>query len=126
MIEYKRNTKSIVQLAKEKSKKTKEKVDRVISQLALSGETINFNTVSKVAEVSKSWLYKQEDVRERIELLRGQQIKRKYVVTQHKSPRSEEVLIKTLKNRLKVLEEENKIFKKQIQELYGQVYSQSN
>ena len=110
MVEHKRNTKSIVHLAKEKSK-TKEKVDRVISQLALSGETINFNTVSKVAGVSKSWLYKQEGVRERIELLRGQQIKRKVVVNQHKSPRSEEVLIKTLKNRLKVLEEENKILK---------------
>ncbi|PFB99447.1 transposase [Bacillus thuringiensis] len=126
MVEYTRNTKSIVQLAKEKSKKTKEKVDRVISQLALSGEIINFNTVSKVAEVSKSWLYKQKDVRERIELLRGQQIKRKYVVNQHKKQRSEEVVIRTLKDRLKVLEEENKILKKQIQELYGQIYSQSN
>ena len=65
MVEHKRNTKSIVHLAKEKSKK-KEKVDRVISQLALSGETINFNTVSKVAGVSKSWLYKQEGVRKEL------------------------------------------------------------
>lgn len=41
---------------------------------------------------------------------------------QSKSPRSEGVLIKTLKSRIKALEEENKQLKDQVQKLYGKLF----
>jgi pyruvate-formate lyase len=118
-----RNTEEIVRLAKQKSKETRENVDKVISKLSLEGETINFNAVAKEANVSKSWLYKEHDIRQRIESLRKQQKSVNALSKPKKSSRSEEVLIKTLKDRIKELEEENIKLKNQIQKLYGELYN---
>lgn len=116
-----KNTKAIVKLAKEKSNKTIEKVERIISEMAIKNETINFNSVSLRANVSKSWLYKNTDIRSRIEILRNQQIK-KVLNPKKKGSRSEEVLIKSLKERIKVLENENKDLKQQLEKLYGKLF----
>lgn len=59
MVKQLRNTDKIVQLAKEKRDSTRIKVDKVISRMSLEGKTINFNSVSIEANVSKSWLYKE-------------------------------------------------------------------
>ncbi|UOH59977.1 transposase [Staphylococcus aureus] len=97
-----RNTTEIVRLAKQKSKKTREKVDKAIS---------------------KSWLYKEHDIRQRIESLRERQITANVVSKPKKSSRSEEILIKTLKRRVMELEKENKKLQNQIQKLYGDLYN---
>ncbi|MEK4973506.1 DUF6262 family protein [Niallia sp. FSL R7-0648] len=120
-----RNTDKIVQLAKEKSDRTRGNVEKVISKMSLEGKTINFNTVALEANVSKSWLYKEYNIRKRIEDLRNrQQISLiKPSKQSKKSLRSEEVLIKTLKERVRELEEENSHLKIQVQKLYGELYS---
>lgn len=118
----KSNTKAIIQLSKEKSKKTKIRVEKAISEMALKNEKINFNSVAQKANVSKSWLYKQTDIRTRIETLRGQQISELIPRIHNKSTRSEDVLVKTLKSRIKTLEEENKQLKDQVQKLYGKLF----
>ncbi|PDY23800.1 transposase [Bacillus cereus] len=119
-----RNTEKIVCLAKLKTTQTRESVDKAISKLSLEGRIINFNTVAKEANVSKSWLYKETDIRKRIESLRKQQYNHLSTrpVTK-KSSRSEEVLIKTLKMRIKEVEGENTKLKNQIQKLYGELYN---
>ncbi|EJR82315.1 DUF6262 family protein [Bacillus cereus] len=113
----------IVCLAKLKATRTRESVDKAISKLSLEGRIINFNTVAKEANISKSWLYKETDIRKRIELLRKQQYNHLSIrpVTK-KGSRSEEVLIKTLKMRIKEVEENTKL-KNQIQKLYGELYN---
>ncbi|OOZ99819.1 transposase [Bacillus cereus] len=119
-----RNTEEIVRLAKLKTNRTREGVDKAISKLSLEGKVINFNTVAKAANVSKSWLYKEQDIRKRIESLRKQQ--HNHLSTRptiQKSSRSEEALIKTLKIRIKELEGENNKLKNQIQKLYGELYN---
>src|SRR5690625_6745940 len=121
MVKQVRNTEEIVRLAKQKSRRTRENVDKVISKLSLEGKTINFNTVAKEANVSKSWLYKEHDIRQRIESLRKQQTEN-VISKPKKSSRSEEVLIKTLKPRVKELEEENIRLRNKIQKLYGDLY----
>ncbi|AOL33881.1 DUF6262 family protein [Geobacillus thermoleovorans] len=76
--------------------------------------------------MSKSWLYKEPEIRKRIESIRGQQQKSlngALKLQKQKILKSEEVLIKNLKGRVKVLEEENLLLKKQIQKLYGELYS---
>ncbi|PFZ52785.1 transposase [Bacillus wiedmannii] len=119
-----RNTEEIVRLAKLKTNRTREGVDKAISKLSLEGKVINFNTVAKEANVSKSWLYKEQDIRKRIESLRKQQHSRLGTrPTIQKSSRSEEALIKTLKIRIKELEGENNKLKNQIQKLYGELYN---
>jgi len=60
--------------------------------------------------------------RTRIERLRGQQISELIPRKQSKSIRSEDVLVKTLKTRIKALEEENKQLKEQVQKLYGKLF----
>lgn len=111
-----------MRLAKLKTKHTRENVDKIISKLSLEGKTINFNTVAKEANVSKSWLYKESDIRQRIESLRNRQ-KTYSASKSKKSSRSEEVLIKTLKTRIKELEGENIKLRDQIQKLYGDLYT---
>lgn len=123
MVKQVRNTEEIVRLAKQKSRRTRENVDKVISKLSLEGKTINFNTVAKEANVSKSWLYKEHDIRQRIESLRERQITSNVVSKPKKSSRSEEILIKTLKRRVMELEKENKKLQNQIQKLYGDLYN---
>ncbi|MDP7990393.1 DUF6262 family protein [Bacillus sp. MHSD_36] len=119
-----RNTEEIVRLAKLKTNRTREGVEKAISKLSLEGKVINFNSVAKEANVSKSWLYKEQDIRKRIESLRKQQQNHSSTRSMvKKSSRSEEVLIKTLKMRTKELEVENKKLKNQIQKLYGELYN---
>ncbi|HEP1245929.1 TPA: transposase, partial [Staphylococcus aureus] len=48
-----RNTTEIVRLAKQKSQKTREKVDKAISKFSIEGKAINFNSIAKEANVSK-------------------------------------------------------------------------
>lgn len=116
------NTTAIVQLAKDKSEKTRIRVEKTISEMALKEEKINFNSVAQKANVSKSWLYKQKDIRTRVETLRGIQISELTPRKPSKSPRSEDVLIKTLKSRIKALEEENERLKDQVQKLHGKLF----
>lgn len=118
----KSNTSAIIRLSKEKSEKTRIRVEKAISEMAIKKEKINFNTVSRKASVSKSWLYKQKDIRTRIETLRGMQIIELAPRKQSKSSRSEDILIKTLKSRIKALEEENKQLKDQVQRLHGKLF----
>lgn len=120
------NTKEIVRIAKEKSLKTRRNVEKTISELSLSGNEVNFNSVAKSSGVSKSWLYNNPDIRKRIESLRNQTIINNRVVDSKRSKKSEETLIKTLKERIKSLEKENKALKNEIETLYGNLYSKIN
>jgi len=120
-LSIKPNTKAIVELAKKKSIEVRNRVEKTISEMALKNEKINFNAVSIRANVSKSWLYKEEDIRERIETLRSQQVRMAYNPPK-KSPRSEDVLIKSLKDRIKELEQENIKLKKQLERAYGKYF----
>lgn len=57
-----------------------------------------------------------------METLRGMQISEVAPRKPIKSPRSEDVLIKTLKSRIKTLEEENEQLKDQVQKLHGKLF----
>ncbi len=55
------------------AQETQQRVHRAIDWLLREEQTINFNTVAQAAQVTKSYLYAHQDVRERIEALRTQQ-----------------------------------------------------
>ena len=122
-----RNTDAIIKMAKEKSKKSRKKVEEAISKLMLEDKKINFNTVSKESGVSKSWLYSNADIRARIDDIRSKQelepkIKK---ATTKMSVESKDNVVKLLKQRIKDLEAEKKAMAKQIETLYGKLYSQN-
>jgi hypothetical protein len=67
------NTQGLLAHAQRKSEETLRRVHQAIDRLLREQQVVNFNTVAKTANVTKSYLYANADVRERIEVLRVQQ-----------------------------------------------------
>lgn len=117
-----RNVKGLQESAKRKHDQALEKVEAGIKKLVKEQRPINFNTVAEVSDVSKAWLYKQPEVRQRIEHLRSQAGSRQKTPPKHRaSDESLKAIIQTLKDRVKRLEEENRDLRQQNQVAYGQV-----
>lgn len=103
---------------------TRTKVDIAIQTLIKTNKAINFNSISQEAGITKTTLYNNDDIRERIELLRHQQsqvptpaqFKRKM------DENNKDAIIASLKRKIKKLEEENKQLKEQVKISYGDIY----
>ncbi len=92
---------------------------------------MNFNTVAKAANVTKSYLYAHQDVRERIEALRTQQgqerIERQWAERQQHQARTDktkDVLLAAKDRRIKALEAENRKLKEELKVARGKLYEQ--
>lgn len=114
----------IARHAKTKSEVTAKKVDDAIKRMVKQQMTINFNTVSKEADVSTAYLYTQESIRERIKHLRGQQVGLPSAkkVKRNMSDNSKDVIIETLRKRVQSLEKENGKLKGKLSVFLGEVY----
>jgi uncharacterized small protein (DUF1192 family) len=117
-----RNIDGIRQSAQKKSQEAFEKVEKGIQQLVKDKQTINFNTVARAAGVSKAWLYKQREVKSRIEHLRDQCAQKgKIPKTVSASDKSKDSMLEKLKGRIKDLEADNRDLRRQNEVAYGQV-----
>ncbi|MEM9447824.1 MAG: DUF6262 family protein [Cyanobacteria bacterium P01_E01_bin.6] len=117
-----RNTKGLRQNAQKKRQETFEKVEQGIKQLIKEKRSITFNEVSRASGVSKAWLYKEPGIKARIEQLRAQSGNTKALpVKQRASDTSKDALIRTLKERIKKLEVENRDLRRQNEIAYGEV-----
>jgi len=118
------NTKGLKEYAKHKSEMTLEKVDNAIRELSLTEQKINFNSVSQISGVSKTFLYNNEEVKKRIEDLRDKQVSR--TINQRakydKTSKSKDIIIMAKDKKIKELEEENKKLKEQLEVLRGKLY----
>ena len=122
MAEHTRNVTGLRTNAQKKRIQTLEKTEEAIKKLIKENKTINFNSVAETANVSKAWLYKESEIKERIQHLRQQQSKKSNkLVKKNISNDSKDSIIKTLKNKSKKLEQENKQLQEQIQALYGEL-----
>ncbi|MEC0301139.1 DUF6262 family protein [Peribacillus frigoritolerans] len=63
------NTKGLKTYALQKKINTKERVDEALKKMYKENMRINFNSVSKVAKVSKAFLYKELEYRNKIEFI---------------------------------------------------------
>ncbi|MBD2107281.1 DUF6262 family protein [Nodosilinea sp. FACHB-13] len=109
--------------AQRKHQEALEKVEKGIQSLVKDKRPINFNTVAEAAGVSKAWLYKEADVKARIEQLRAQSSgsKKQPPVNQRASDASKDALLRTMKERIKRLEAENKDLRRQNEVAYSHV-----
>src|SRR5699024_138026 len=73
------NTSKIIALAKQKSYDTEKKVFETIKKMIKEKKVINYNTVSKESKISKSFLYKNDGIRKKIDMLRNKQTKLKRI-----------------------------------------------
>lgn len=127
--ERKSNTHGLLAHAQRKAQETQQRVHRAIDQLLREQHTINFNTVAQAAQVTKSYLYAHQDVRERIEALRAQQgqehIERQWAERQQhqiRTDKTKDVLLTAKNRRIKALEEENRRLKEELKITYGKLY----
>lgn len=120
---HKRNTSGVKAFAQKKSEEAFKRVDDALRDMVLKKEPINFNTVMKKANVSKGFVYNNEDIRDRIEKLRDSQkgIKPKQVKNKM-TDNSKDILLAAKTKKIKELEEENKKIKNEIEVLRGKLY----
>ncbi|WP_446897775.1 DUF6262 family protein [Clostridium sp. LBM24168] len=121
-----KNTEALKLYAQEKTKIALEKVDKAIRELSLKSERINFNSVMTASGVSKAFLYNNEEVKKRIELLRKQEVSKE--INQRaktdKTNKSKDIIIMAKDKKISELKNENKKLKEQLAILRGKLYSE--
>ncbi|MED1802835.1 DUF6262 family protein [Brevibacillus porteri] len=107
MVNNNPNTEGLLKYAREKGQQKRLLVEDVVKKMIKQQKTININSVSIEAGVSKRFLYETKDLFERIDTLRKQQkgLPAKQV-RRNTSDESKDVIIASLRNRIKKLEEE--------------------
>lgn len=118
------NTKGLEKYAKEKTKVTLEKVNKAIRELSLNGDKVNFNSVSQTSGVSKTFLYNNIEVKNRIEDLREKQVSREMNqrAKYDKTAKAKDIIIMAKDKKIKELQEENKKLREQLEILRGKLY----
>ncbi|MEH2086090.1 DUF6262 family protein [Nostoc sp.] len=112
--------------AQRKRQEAFEKVEQGIQKLIKEQKVINFNAVAKASGLSKAWLYKEPDIKARIEHLRENNSKIKEIPPKQKSSdASKDAIIKTLKERIKRVEAENRGLRDQHEAIYGRILQAS-
>lgn len=124
LVDHPRNSDGLKAYSKQKQLETAKKVDEAITLLIKERGPINFNYVSKLSGVSKTYLYEHQAIRERIEALRKQQLglpSRKHI-KEEMTNSNKDVLLAAKNKRIKVLEDEIKHLKEQLKRLGGELY----
>ena len=123
------NTSGLLAHAQRKSQQTQQRVHQTVDQLLREQQLVNFNTVAKAANVTKSYLYAHQEVRERIEALRAQQgqerLERQWTERQQQQARTDKtkvVLLAAKDRRIRALEAENRKLKEELKVAYGKLY----
>lgn len=122
------NTEPLLRSIEARKQKAKQKVEIAIKEMIKQKEKINFNSVSVKSGVSKPFLYKYSEIRSRIETLRKQEEKlgSSNPVKRNMTDQSKDVMIESLRKKVKLLEEENKKLKEQLKIDWATVYNEIN
>lgn len=119
-----RNTEGLLGFSQKKQLETAQRVDKSIKELIKLKGKINFNSVAAEAGVSKAYLYKHHEIRERIDMLRKQQegLSSSKQVKQKMTDASKDVLIAAKNKHIKELQDEIKRLKDILKRRYGDEY----
>lgn len=120
--------KKIEALKKAAERKRQDALNRTneaINQLIKQGKRISFPTVAEAAGVSVTYLYKYDELRNRIEHLRKQQNQsiNKSTLPQTASEKSKNNIVYNLKQEINKLRIENRSLRDQIEMVYGRLHS---
>jgi predicted phage-related endonuclease len=118
------STKGLKEYAQNKTKIKVEKVDKAIRELSLGQEKINFNSVSNLSGVSKTFLYNNDEIKQRIEELRDKQVDRNMNqrLKYDKTAKSKDIIIMAKDKKIRELEDDNRRLKEQLEILRGKLY----
>ena len=123
---WERNTTGLITYAHKRKEEKRKRVDEAITRLLREQNAINFNTVAKMAGVSKAYLYSQPQFRDRIETLRQreleQRVRERATHPVGKTDVSKDLVILAKDRRIKELEEQNRKLKQELKVAYGKLY----
>lgn len=105
-----------------KSKNTQLKVETVMRIMKEKDLPINFESVSKLSGISKTWLYRQPGLSDEIVNLRNKTGKIKRVIDQKNINERKDAKILALKNKNIALKNKIKKLNTQIEAIYGELY----
>jgi Family of unknown function (DUF6262) len=124
-----RNVEPMVQHRKDLHLAATRGTETVLDALERSGDVITFQLVARRAGVSRSWLYTQEPLRERIATLRREHPRPAHASAERATDASKDAIMRTLRQRLAdeaaakaKLVAENKQLRKTNEVLAGEVY----
>jgi len=123
-----RKTAGLAAYAKQKSLATQQRVSDVIDLLLKESKTVNFNAVATASGVTKSYLYNQPAIRERIDALRQQQegqARLRLVSAPRdtgRTDKSKDILLEAKNRRITDLEAENARLKAELKAALGKLY----
>ncbi|WP_249870732.1 DUF6262 family protein [Oceanobacillus saliphilus] len=124
-LDHQRNTAGVKEYAQKKRQVSYDKAKQALKELTSNNKPINFNKVAKLAGVSKTYLYKNQEIRSEIEACRERQNQVTNIksLKNHMSDQSKDAKMEVLYDRIKELEKDNKELKEELKKLYGQIYS---
>lgn len=105
-----------------KSANTHKRVDEAITALMKAGKAINFNSVAKISGLSKTTLYNNMDIRNRISSLSLSAKSESSMQKRMLSDNNKDSVIDALKRKISTLEAENKALKTQLECAYERYY----
>ena len=115
---WQRNTDGLAAAAQKKRLAALAKTEAAIKQLLRQGHRLTFASVAQLAGVTRSWLYKQPDLKARITALREPSPVQP-PARQPASEASQSALIRTLRQQVKVLRQEKESLNQQLEVAYG-------
>jgi Family of unknown function (DUF6262) len=124
---WERNIDGLRTHAQQKAIDTARRAEAAIAHLLKEQRPVNFKTVAETAGISTAWLYGNEALKQRIIHLRTQQmpaVQVKIPQREQASSASKDAMIAALRQRIKKLEEENRVLKKQVEVTNGLLYQQ--
>jgi len=108
----------------ERTDEARDKANKAIYELSVQGKSVNFSNVWKLSGVSKSFLYDDKEIREKIENTRKYEVKRE--MNQRAkfdtSAGSKDVIITAKDKRIAKLEAENRKLRSEVERLRGKLY----
>jgi hypothetical protein len=118
------NTAQLINSARRRHELTRAKAIRALRELSRTRTPVTFGIVARTAEVSRSWLYAQPDIRTEIQQLRDTARpapSSRVPVSQRASDPSLRRRLQAACERNRQLAEENKLLRRQLAEALGQL-----
>jgi len=116
------NSTHVIIAAKRRHELTRAKAIKAIRELAQTGEPLDFPTVAARAQVSRSWLYTQPDIKTEIQKLRSLAARTPRPPIPARQRSSDISLLRRLEvanNRVRDLTEENQRLRRQLAQALG-------
>ncbi len=119
---WQRNVTGLRLHAQHRNEETHRRAEEALAQLLKENRPVNFRTVAQTAGISTSWLYGDDDLKQRITHLRVQQtpvVQVKIPKQEQASSASKDTMISALQKRVREQADEITQLKRQVEVAYG-------